>query len=382
MTAATTKEQSAVERAGHRVEQTSVALARAEQELAELERGRAEVGLRGADADADAFHRDLFKASENVKTFTAGLEAARAQLKAAEDAEQMKHVEALSEAARTKHAPSIADALQRFHANLAAACDDCAIIEAATTEIEHANAVAENHGRADLIVSVAATNSAAVRKLAGRATDGVSRAPVTRMGKTDEEYALHLHSTLEQRASETPQRGEKPPDFERRAPGATFAKHAFVAASEGEEPVAYEGRLVRSIARALNVPPFLGSETDTSQSADETWEEYCLRVWAMAARKLAVTREGESDAAYQSRVLRQRSREEDRETADNPLKKLGERVLPAIMEHALGLSPSEQRRMFPSQVQPASLKGQALDHPDTLVQYGQRSLRSIRALRG
>ncbi len=155
-----------------------------------------------------------------------------------------------------------------------------------------------------------------------------------------------------------------------------------MAASEGEEPAAYEGRLVRSIARVLNVPPFLGSETDTSQSADETWAQYCLRVWAMAARKLAVTREGEGDAAYQSRVLRQRSKEQDRETADNPLKKLGERALSAILDHALGLSAAERRRAFPKQVNPASLKGQTLDHPDTLVQYGQRDLRSIRALRG
>lgn len=380
MKAAAIKEEPPVERTGRRVGEIGAALIKAEQELAELERGRGAVVLEGG--DVDAYHLELFKASENVKTLTAGLDAARAQQDAALTVERIEQVEALAAAARTQHAPAVSEALDRMYHGLAEFCAAAETIAAATTEIEHANAVAENYGRADLVVSITATNAAAVRKLAGRETDGVSRASVTRTGETDEEYSLRLHSTLEQRASATPQRGEKPPDFERRAPGATFAKQAFVATSEGEEPVAYEGRLIKSIARALNVPPFLGSETDTSQSADETWAQYRLRVWAMAARKLAVTREGESDAAYQSRVLRQRGKEDDRVAADNPLKKLGERALTAILEHALGLSPSERRRMFASQVQPASLKGQALDHSDTLVQYGQRYIRSIRAMRG
>lgn len=379
MKAAANKEEPPVERTGRRVGEIGAALIKAEQELAELERGRGAVVLEGG--DVDAYHLELFKASENVKTLTAGLDAARAEQDAALTVERIEQVEALSATARTQHAPAVSEALERMYHGLEEVRAAAETIAAAKTEIEHANAVAENHGRADLVVSIAATNAAAVRKLAGRETDGVSRASVTRTGETDEAYALRLHSTLEQRASATPQRGEKLPDFERRVPGATFAKQAFVAATEGEEPVAYEGRLVKSIAGVLNVAPFLGSETDTSQSADETWEQYCLRVWAMAARKLAVTRDGESDDAYQSRVLRQRGKEDDRVAADNPLKKLGERVLPAIMEHALGLSLSEQRRMFPSQVQPASLKGQALDHPDALVQYGQRYLRSIRALR-
>ena len=81
-------------------------------------------------------------------------------------------------------------------------------------------------------------------------------------------------------------------------------------------------------------------------------------------------------------MLRQRGKEDDRATADNPIRELGIRALDIIPEYALGLSAAERRRAFPTQVVPASLKGQALDHPDTLVQYGQRHLRSIRAMRG
>lgn len=380
MKAAAIKEEPPVERTGKRVGEIGVALLKAEQELAQLEQGRGAVVLKGG--DVDAYHLDLFKASENVKTLTAGLDAARAEQDAALTVERTKQVEALAEAARTQHAQAMSEAFERIFHGLEEVCAGAETIAAATTEIEHANAVAENHGRADLVVSIAVEYWAASQRLAGKAVDATSRAAVTRLGESDEAYSLRLRSTLAQRASETPKRGERAPDFERRAPGAAFAKRAFVVAREGEEPAAYEDRLVKSMAGELSVSPFLGQQTGVSQSSDETWEQYCQRVWAMTATKLGLKREGESDSSYQSRVLRQRSREDDRATADNPIRELGIRALDIIPEYALGLSAAERRRAFPGQVAPASLKGQTLDHHDTLVQYGQRYLRSIRAMRG
>lgn len=353
------------------------ALAEREQQLASLEAERGTIALAGG--DIDALHIDLLKLGEEIKSLRAGLALAKAAHDAALTEEGERALEAEAHAVRDKQAPALADALRALASAALELIEAAESIECTTREIEHFNAKASKLGRDDLTLPPASIRAQFLDELGGLSPAEVPAAMVVRNGESDEEHYGRVRAKLAERAKARPNRGEKPADFRWREHGADFAKRAFVGRAEGEDEDSYEGRLVASIARHLNVSPFLGMAGSLDSSPEETVEEYRKRVWDAAADKLWVHRKGESDAAFAARQLRARMKATAGVDASDPLAAIIEGGIEALQRHGLGKDSVQLKRDNPKPISARSLYGRnVLTDPAALVLYGERHAQSIR----
>lgn len=362
------------------VNRIAAELEQAECSLAELEGGRAAVVH--ANGDVAGLGRAILEARELITTLTAGLTGARSTYNAAADAEAVAELEAEGNALSDCEAQELEAAYEALGELLGTIADLGPTISAHEDAIRHFNAKANRFDRPDLVLSPETIRERAKVALGGLDAGAGARPSVARQGESDEAWPQRIKETFEKRSRERRGPREDYVAFSRRAPGADFARAAFVARDEGEDETDYQRRQLRSIVQHLHVPPFLGTGGSAGASPEESEDEYSRRVWAQVARKLGLEREGESDEAYRLRRLRAAEKAQDRVGASNPLLKAGERAILVIQQHALGLSPHERNRRYPRQISQASLEGREIAHPDDLVLAGQRSIRSIRALRG
>lgn len=353
-------------------------LQRAERSLAELEGGRGAVVH--ANGDIAGLGRAILEARELITTLTAGLTEARAASDTAADREAVAELEAEAVALATDEVQMLEAAYEALGEALGTITKLGPTIEGYQAEIEHFNDRAIGLGRVDLVLPTETIREHAKAKLGGLAGGGV-RPPVTRQGESDEAWQQRIMETFERRSRERRAAREDQVAFSRRAPGADFARAAYVPRSEGDDETTHRRRQLQSIVQHLHVSPFLGTGGSASASPEESEDGYSRRVWEQVARKLSLEREGESDEAYRLRQLRAAERAQDRIAKSDPLRKAGQEAITVIQEHALGLSPQERNRRFPRPVSQASLEGRQIAHPDDLVLAGQRSIRSIRALR-
>jgi hypothetical protein len=344
-------------------------LEKAERSLDELEGGRGKVAH--ANGDVVGLGRAIVEARETIATLTAGLSEARELTVAAAKRQAIAELESRAEMLSEGKTVELQTAYEALGAAMVTIADLGRSIEACHREIAHFNTSAHDLGRVDLEVSTDALRECAKVKLGG--LDLRSTIPsVVRQGETDEAWRSRIIDALERRSTEAPGPRERQAAFAQRVPGADFARAAFVFRHQGENEAAHLDRQLPSIAQVLHL----------DRHADESEDLYRQRVWTGAAKKLGLERKGETDEAYRLRQLNAAAREQDRAAAIDPLRKAGELALPVIQKHALGLSPMERNRRFPRPVSQASLQGRQVEHPDDLVMIGQRSIRSIRALRG
>lgn len=190
--------------------------------------------------------------------------------------------------------------------------------------------------------------------------------------------AARLRETLAARASERPRRGEAPADFQRRVPGAAFARRAWLPRGDEEDDASYEARLEASVARHLNVSPSLGITSPTVPGAGESEDDYRQRLWSEVAKRLGLVRRGETDAAWELRRNRAAMKQQQRAQGANPIREAGAEAINAIQVHALGMNATERNRAFPKPVSARSLQGRNINDPETLLLYSQRHLGSVR----
>lgn len=362
------------------VNRIAAELEQAERSLAELEGGRGAVVH--ANGDVAGLGRAIVDARELITTLTAGLMEARSAYSAAADAETAAELEAEGNALGAGEAQELESAYEALGELLWTIANLGPTISAHEDAIRHFNDKANRFRRPDLVLPPETIRERAKIALGGLDAGAGTRPSVPRQGESDEAWLQRVLETFEKRSRERPGRREDHVAFTRRAPGADFARAAFVARNEGEGETEHQSRQLRSIVQHLHVSPFLGTSGRAGASPEESEDDYSRRVWAQVARKLGLEREGESDEAYRLRRLRAAEKAQDRVVASNPLLKAGERAILVIQQHALGLSPHERNRRYPRQISQAGLEGREISHPDDLVLAGQRSIRAIRALRG
>lgn len=362
------------------VNRITAELEQAERSLAELEGGRGAVVH--ANGDVAGLGRAILEARELITTLTAGLSEARSAYSAAADGEAVAELEAERKGLSDGEVEELEAAYETLGELLGTIADLGPLISAHEDTITHFNDKASRFRRPDLVLAPETIRERAKVALGGLGAAAGTRPSVARQGESDEVWLQRVTETFEKRSRERPGRREDHVAFDRRAPGADFARAAFVARNEGEEETEHQRRQLRSIVQHLHVSPFLGTGGSAGPSPEESEDEYSRRLWAQVARKLGIEREGESDEAYLLRRLRAAEKAQDRVVASNPLVKAGERAILVIQQHALGLSPHERNRRHPRQISQASLEGREISHPDDLVLAGQRSIRAIRALRG
>jgi hypothetical protein len=158
----------------------------AEAACSELEQKRSSVVLSGG--DIDAFHMDLFKAVEKVKTLDAALQTATKSYEAAVASEAQANLEERAEIARTKHTPALKEAWRKFHAATTAVVEASAGLNAALNEIEGVNHMVRHHGRTDLVLSLSRIRADVSQELGG---ETVERKRLVRMeNESDEAFTL------------------------------------------------------------------------------------------------------------------------------------------------------------------------------------------------
>jgi hypothetical protein len=318
---------SALTKATDDVVRAETALAEAEARLAGLEGDRGKIVLSGG--DVDAYHVELFKAQENVKTFNATLSAAQAVQAAASANERKRALEAKAKAVGNDTVAALADA-QRDALD-ALDCATAALLEigALKREIKAFNGQAAQAGRDDLAVRI---EEAVVAVVTPR-PPALMREPK----ETDEAYAKRQEAAdaewAEQKArAERPREPlESEEDFHRRQVEAMKIKrHRF------EADKSFSQRKAEAKARVIR-----GGETD---------EAYATR---RAGARLGVYRgENESDKGFELRVGNAQSRQQRSGETGDPLRHAGENAIKAIQEHALGMDAYSRHRKFPQPFDP------------------------------
>lgn len=164
-----------------------------------------------------------------------------------------------------------------------------------------------------------------------------------------------------------------------REPGADFAERAFQVRNAGEDDASYEARMVASVARHLNVSPFLDMAGTVDSSPEESPEAFRKRVWDAAAKKLRVKRAGEGDEAFARRQLRARMKATAKVGASDQLAPLTARAVAPLQKHGLGMDAAQIRRENPRPISGRSLYGRnVLTDVNAQFLYSQRFAEQLR----
>jgi len=324
---------SALTKAADDVERVETALSEAEAHLATLEKARNQIVLAGG--DVDAYHVELFKAQENIKTLAATLAHVKELAAAATVNERKRVLEAQARSVRTDTVAAITTRRERALRALEKTVEELLGLGDLEEIVKSHNERARQAGRNDLVVQVEAMIAAAKTTC----PPALLREPK----EADEAYAKRQKAAdkdwAEQKAHAERDREplESEADFHARQAEAVRQVKRW----KNEHDRSYGPRVAEAKARVVR-----HGETD---------EAYATR---RAGAQLGVYRgENESEAAFELRVANARSVQGRSSEIANPLRLAGEAAMTAIMQHALGMSSQEINRKFPSAHSPHAVVG-------------------------
>lgn len=333
------------------VERIEADIGAAQTRLSELLKSRASVVLNGG--DLDKLHNGLRDTEQLIATLEAGRAEADDMLAAAREAERARLVEQRFARVKGEHYAAAANTLLAMYDLMAGVCHAAEEFEKHRFAVEEQNMIAARQNRPDLALDMSRLRAAVADTIGTARLDTVVP---TRMGESDAAFETRLLAAVDDFARKPLSKsdGHRTGDEKQNRAIIRDCKAMRVERGEEETDDAFVARRWAAVARALNLKQFEG----------ETGAEHRQRTVEALARRLKMVRRGETDAAYQLRVLNAKSAPLLAREASDPLRMVGEKALMAIKHSALGLDALALRqahqevRMLPTPAQAPAQPGQ------------------------
>ncbi|TIQ46736.1 hypothetical protein [Mesorhizobium sp.] len=302
-------------------------LAAAEQAYQALQARQADVNVLD-DTAPSSFASELARAEAELATLKAALAKHTAAHRQAEAEEARQAFEQSVRATIASHADKYAAGLQELHFYVAQIGALGAALDEHRQAIEGASYAAAERGRPDLGLA-----PETIRRAVGRlfTADDVSVVTPQRWGEADGEWHTRVFATLKAQAEGRVRKdaGTLSPRDRARV---ELAQRLYVEPEADEDDAVYAARQLAHLAEAL----------PCRQADGETTDEHRDRLLALLARKLGLTRKGESDSAYTLRLANARAMTAER--GGDILDETGQRAVPVIAAHAASSTSAERAR--------------------------------------